>query len=38
VSEAERAGFIAVSFGELVLRTEIAGIAVLGALVLLRQS
>ena len=37
VSEAERAGFVAVSFGELVLRTEIAGTAVLGALVLLRQ-
>jgi len=37
VSEAEGAGFVAVSFGELVLRTEIAGTAVLGALVFLRQ-
>lgn len=37
VSEAERAGFVAVSFGELVLRTEIAGTAVLGALLLLGQ-
>jgi len=38
VNEAERAGFVAVSFGELVLRTEIAGTAVLGALLLLGQS
>ena len=37
VSEAERAGFVPVSFGELVLRTEIAGIAVLGALLLVAQ-
>jgi len=37
VSEAERAGFVAASFGELVLRTEIAGTAVLGALLLLAQ-
>ena len=38
VSEAEQAGFVAVSFGELVLRTEIAGTAVLGALLLVAQS
>lgn len=38
VSDAERAGFVAVSFGELVLRTELAGTAVLGALLLLGQS
>lgn len=38
VSDAERAGFVAVSFGQLVLRTEIAGTAVLGALLLLAQS
>jgi len=38
VSAAERAGFATVSFGELVLRTEIAGTAVLGALLLLAQS
>jgi 16S rRNA (uracil1498-N3)-methyltransferase len=37
VSEAERAGFVAVSFGQLVLRTEIAGTAVLGALLLVAQ-
>ena len=37
VSDAEQAGFVAVSFGELVLRTEIAGTAVLGALLLLAQ-
>jgi 16S rRNA (uracil1498-N3)-methyltransferase len=37
VSDAERAGFVAASFGELVLRTEIAGTAVLGALLLLAQ-
>ncbi len=38
VSDAERAGFVAVSFGELVLRTEIAGTAVLGALLLVAQT
>ncbi|MEI9936844.1 MAG: RsmE family RNA methyltransferase [Pseudomonadota bacterium] len=38
VSDAERAGFAAASFGELVLRTEIAGTAVLGALLLVAQS
>lgn len=37
LAAAEAAGFIAVSFGELVLRTEIAGIAALGALLLLAQ-
>jgi len=37
ISEAERAGFTAVNFGELVLRTEIAGTAVLGALLLVAQ-
>ncbi|HET7538974.1 MAG TPA: RsmE family RNA methyltransferase [Polyangiaceae bacterium] len=37
VSDAERVGFVAVSFGELVLRTEIAGTAVLGALLLQAQ-
>jgi len=37
VSESARAGFVAVSFGDLVLRTEIAGTAVLGALLLLAQ-
>lgn len=37
IAEAERAGFQAVSFGELVLRTEIAGVAALGALLLLSQ-
>jgi 16S rRNA (uracil1498-N3)-methyltransferase len=37
VSEAEQVGFVAVSFGDLVLRTEIAGTAVLGALLLLAQ-
>jgi len=38
VSGAEQAGFVAASFGELVLRTEIAGTAVLGALLLLAHS
>jgi len=38
VSAAERVGFVPASFGELVLRTEIAGTAVLGALLLLAQS
>jgi len=38
VSDAERAGFVATSFGELVLRTEIAGTAVLGALLLMGQT
>ena len=38
VGDAERAGFVAASFGELVLRTEIAGTAVLGALLLLAQA
>ena len=37
VSEAQQAGFVPASFGELVLRTEIAGTAVLGALLLLAQ-
>jgi len=37
VSDAERAGFVAASFGQLVLRTEIAGTAVLGALLLVAQ-
>jgi len=37
ISAAEQAGFVAASFGELVLRTEIAGSAVLGALLLLAQ-
>ena len=37
LAAAEAAGFIAVSFGELVLRTEIAGVAALGALLLLAQ-
>ncbi|MEI9954663.1 MAG: RsmE family RNA methyltransferase [Pseudomonadota bacterium] len=35
VRDAEQAGFVAASFGELVLRTEIAGTAVLGALLLI---
>jgi 16S rRNA (uracil1498-N3)-methyltransferase len=35
LAAAEAAGFCAASFGELVLRTEIAGIAALGALLLL---
>lgn len=35
---AEEVGFVAVSFGELVLRTEIAGVAALGALLLLGQA
>ena len=38
ISAAEQAGFAPVSFGELVLRTEIAGTAVLVALLLLGQS
>lgn len=38
VKAAEQAGFVAASLGELVLRTEIAGTAVLGALLLLSQS
>jgi 16S rRNA (uracil1498-N3)-methyltransferase len=38
IAGAQRAGFVAARFGELVLRTEIAGIAVLGALVLLGDS
>jgi len=38
ISAAEQAGIVAVSFGELVLRTEIAGTAVLGALLLLGQT
>jgi len=37
IARAEAAGFVAARFGELVLRTEIAGIAVLGALLLLRE-
>ncbi len=37
IAAAEAAGFVAASFGELVLRTEIAGTAVLGALLLLGQ-
>jgi 16S rRNA (uracil1498-N3)-methyltransferase len=37
VNDAVGAGFVAVSFGALVLRTEIAGTAVLGALLLLAQ-
>lgn len=37
VSAAEAVGFVPVSFGELVLRTEVAGLAVLGALILLAQ-
>ena len=38
VNAAEQAGFVAASFGELVLRTEIAGTAVLGALLLLASN
>jgi len=38
ISRAEQAGFVPVRFGELVLRTEIAGIAVLGALLLVGQT
>jgi 16S rRNA (uracil1498-N3)-methyltransferase len=38
LSAAEGAGFVAASFGELVLRTEIAGVAALGALLLLGQA
>ncbi|MEO7032360.1 MAG: RsmE family RNA methyltransferase [Polyangiaceae bacterium] len=37
LAAAEAAGFVAVSFGELVLRTEVAGVAALGALLLLGQ-
>ncbi|HEX3774410.1 MAG TPA: RsmE family RNA methyltransferase [Polyangiaceae bacterium] len=37
LARAERAGFIAARFGELVLRTELAGIAALGALLLLSE-
>lgn len=38
LTAAEAVGFVAVSFGELVLRTEVAGLAALGALLLLGQS
>ncbi len=38
IARAEAAGFVPARFGELVLRTEIAGIAALGALLLLRES
>lgn len=38
ISAAEQVGFVPASFGELVLRTEIAGTAVLGALLLLGQT
>jgi len=38
LSAAEEVGFVAASFGELVLRTEIAGVAALGALLLLGQA
>ena len=37
IRAAEQVGFVAVNFGELVLRTEIAGTAVLGALLLVAQ-
>ena len=37
IAAAEAAGFVAASFGELVLRTEMAGVAALGALLLLAQ-
>jgi 16S rRNA (uracil1498-N3)-methyltransferase len=37
LAAAERVGFVEASFGELVLRTEIAGVAALGALLLLAQ-
>ena len=37
VASAERAGFVPTHFGDLVLRTEIAGVAALGALLLLAQ-
>ena len=38
LAAAEQVGFVAASFGELVLRTEIAGVAALGALLLLGQA
>jgi 16S rRNA (uracil1498-N3)-methyltransferase len=38
IARAEQVGFIAVRFGELVLRTELAGMAALGALLLLGDS
>lgn len=38
LATAQAAGFVSASFGELVLRTEIAGTAVLGALILLGQA
>jgi len=38
IAHAEAAGFVPARFGELVLRTEIAGVAVLGALLLLRDA
>ena len=38
LAAAEEVGFVAASFGELVLRTEIAGVAALGALLLLGQA
>jgi len=38
LAAAEQVGFVAASFGELVLRTEIAGVAALGALLLLCQA
>ena len=38
IASAEQVGFVPAHFGELVLRTEIAGIAVLGALLLLAQA
>lgn len=37
IASAEAAGFVPARFGELVLRTEIAGVAALGALLLLRE-
>jgi 16S rRNA (uracil1498-N3)-methyltransferase len=37
ITATEQVGFVAASFGELVLRTEIAGVAALGALLLLAQ-
>ena len=38
VASAERAGFVPTRFGELVLRTEIAGVAALGALLMLAHN
>jgi 16S rRNA (uracil1498-N3)-methyltransferase len=38
IARAERAGFVATRFGELVLRTEIAGVAALGALLCLGEA